>query len=298
MFGANDTLIGSDAGDVGYLMAFGVATNCAEAASKAIKAGLDQDLVNVCYGAALAPSVRNGSIPIKYVDRAAANVLRAKFAAGLFDGPEYVFVNETVMKSVLDAPEHRRLAYTAAAEGIVLLQNRKSFLPLDLKMKRAVGIDLDRELDLDGISSTKQAAAGKVGDERVRKGANTDDAITVDTTTTTTTTTTPTTNSSSSSSSSKRVARIAVIGPNAGCGGASNPDACDATAATVGGYSNGGAHVVTVLEAVQQARRAANTTLSSVTYARGCNIDDNSQILIPAAVQAAAAADLVILVAQ
>lgn len=47
-----------------------------------------------------------------------------RFATRLFDGPEYVFVNESALPSVLDQAADRELAYEAAAAGIVLLQVR------------------------------------------------------------------------------------------------------------------------------------------------------------------------------
>jgi len=59
----------------------------------------------------------------------------------------------------------------------------------------------------------------------------------------------------------------------------------------VGGYSYMGAHVVTVLEAVQ--KRFPTLT---VTYARGCNIDDSDTSQINDAIQVANKSDLVILV--
>jgi beta-glucosidase-like glycosyl hydrolase len=44
-------------------------------------------------------------------------------------------VNTTALPEVLDAPPHRALARTAAAEGIVLLQNTNGLLPLALGSK-------------------------------------------------------------------------------------------------------------------------------------------------------------------
>ncbi len=81
--------------------------NCTWAAKLAIQAGLDQEqatdtgllLHNVvhplrstmrgsfagCYGQQLANLVNSGMLNQSYIDRAAANALRQKFASGLFD---------------------------------------------------------------------------------------------------------------------------------------------------------------------------------------------------------------------
>ncbi len=49
--------------------------------------------------------------------------------------PPFPQVNTTALPEVLDAPPHRALARTAAAEGIVLLQNTNGLLPLALGSK-------------------------------------------------------------------------------------------------------------------------------------------------------------------
>ncbi len=56
-----------------------------------------------------------------YIDRAAGNNLREKFATGLFDG--YAIINGTALAAGLDLPADRALAYSAATQGIVLLKN-------------------------------------------------------------------------------------------------------------------------------------------------------------------------------
>lgn len=128
MFGATQAFLASDYGDVGNLPGFGVALNCTDSAIMAVTAGLDQDLGNACYGSLLT-SVTSGLVPVSYIDRSVANVLRQKFATGLFDG--YALVNLTAL-SQLDSPAHRQLAYDAAAGGVVLLQNTGGLLPLSV----------------------------------------------------------------------------------------------------------------------------------------------------------------------
>lgn len=85
------------------------------------------------------------------------------------------------------------------------------------------------------------------------------------------------------------ITRVAVVGPNSGCAG--NATDCAATSAYRGGYSNSGAAVVTLLEALNAVPGL------SVGWAEGANITDASDVSgIPAAVAAAAAAQVVIAV--
>ena len=88
--------------------------------------------------------------------------------------------------------------------------------------------------------------------------------------------------------------RVALIGPNAGCeSDAPGLNSCDAINAQLGGYTAYGARVVTLRAAVEAAAAAGGFTVS---YARGCNIDDGNLTMIPGAVAAAAAADVAIVV--
>lgn len=76
--------------------------------------------------ATLVASAKAGLIAMKYIDRAAGNNLREKFAARLFDtvnGAPGWFVNTTAAAAVADTPGDRALAYAVASEGVALLKN-------------------------------------------------------------------------------------------------------------------------------------------------------------------------------
>ena len=90
-----------------------------------------------------------------------------------------------------------------------------------------------------------------------------------------------------------RLTSIAVIGPNAGCPNVTG--FCDSAYATIGGYSNVGADVVTVYDAFANASAAPGARFS-VTYARGASAGDINMSNIPAALAVARAADVVVLV--
>jgi beta-glucosidase len=201
VFGFGDGLCASDAGDINSIQHFGVAPSAAHAAAIAVTAGMDQELQQ--HGAfTQLPAALNASlhgVNMSHVDRAAGNVLRQKFASGLFDGdPSLLYVNATAAAAVLDLPEHRALARRVAEEGAVLLRNR--FVPA-------------------GAGAGAGAAALPL--------------------------------------SQLAGATVAVIGPNA-----------DNEHSTQGGYTEGGAPVVTVLGGAIAAANASGNAFA-VRYERG-----------------------------
>jgi beta-glucosidase len=106
-----------------------VAADKAEAAARALEAGLDVELpVLDCYGAPLEQAIASGRIDASLVDRAAARVLRQKFQLGLFEQP---LVDAEAAPAVFDTAPQRELARCAAQRSVVLLQNRGGLLPLD-----------------------------------------------------------------------------------------------------------------------------------------------------------------------
>ncbi len=147
-FGLGDGgYVGSDATNVPGLVDYGVAADAADAAALWLTAGGDQAMLDLCPGMASpngsAPStpsespcnaarlVETGALPQVVLDRAAGNVLRTKFATGLFDGVG------TPPTAVIDSPAARALARRVAEEGTVLLQNN-GILPLKHNISVAV----------------------------------------------------------------------------------------------------------------------------------------------------------------
>ncbi len=115
-----DGFVVSDWGAVGELIAHGIALDNATAAQKAISAGLDMDMESGAFHERLVSLVRTNAVPESVLDNAVRNVLRVKYALGIFDHP---YVDENA-KPYQATPEKRALARKAAEESIVLLQNQ------------------------------------------------------------------------------------------------------------------------------------------------------------------------------
>ncbi|HEX6097056.1 MAG TPA: glycoside hydrolase family 3 N-terminal domain-containing protein [Thermoanaerobaculia bacterium] len=111
----------SDWAAVAELMNHGIAATKKEAATKALAAGVDMAMTDATF-------MELDTSPL--VDEAVRRVLRAKFAAGVFDDP---FADESRVLPLARA-EARRIAQ----RSIVLLKNEGSLLPLAKSKKIAV----------------------------------------------------------------------------------------------------------------------------------------------------------------
>lgn len=114
-----------------------VAADKAEAARKALAAGVDYDLSDGTVYATLAEQVKQGVIPESEVDRAVSRVLVTKFRLGLFENP---YVDPDYAERTVNSPEHKQLALQAAEKAIVLLKNDGNLLPLDPKKLRTIAV--------------------------------------------------------------------------------------------------------------------------------------------------------------
>jgi len=136
-------LVLSEGGGIGTLIWDQIVATQKEAGALALKAGVDVDIsYEPAYMRPLIENVEEGKVSMALVDRAVRRVLEQKFRLGLFDHP-YVDVERAA--TILHAKGHQDLALRAAREGIVLLKNEKSFLPLpkDLKSIAVIGPNSD-----------------------------------------------------------------------------------------------------------------------------------------------------------
>ena len=119
----------TDASAVHNLVKQGFATDEADAASKALMAGVDMEMSTApnAFSATLPASVRSGKVPMKAVNDAVRRVLIAKYRMGLFDNP---YVDVAAADRILNDPTHADAAQTAAEKSMVLLENDNKALPL------------------------------------------------------------------------------------------------------------------------------------------------------------------------
>lgn len=129
-------MVVSDWQSLWEIEAHGIANDDRTAAEKGILAGVDMDMEGNLYHTHLAELVKAGAVPVNVVDDAVRNVLRVKFALGLFDHP-YADDTKTAFDGPLPAPS-RELARKAAEEAFVLLKNEHAILPLTGVHKIAV----------------------------------------------------------------------------------------------------------------------------------------------------------------
>jgi beta-glucosidase len=114
-----------------------VAADKAEAARKALAAGVDYDLSDGTVYATLTDQVNQGIIPETELDRAVSRVLATKFRLGLFENP---YVDPDYATKTINSSEHKALALKAAQEAIVLLKNNGNLLPLDPKRLKTIAV--------------------------------------------------------------------------------------------------------------------------------------------------------------
>lgn len=117
----------SDFGSISELRLHGIARDDAEAARKALLAGIDMDMMGDVYHKHLADEVRAGRVPMKAVNEAVRRVLRVKFHLGLFERPD---VDPAAAPRQMQMPAAREVALQAAREGAILLKNADETLPV------------------------------------------------------------------------------------------------------------------------------------------------------------------------
>ena len=132
-----DGMVLSDLGAIERLYsAHHVAATKAAAACLAIRSGVDMqfyDFPHDVFQNALLGCLKDGTLPIRELDRAVGAVLRLKLRLGLFEQP---YVDEGLNARVYRSPEHLATSLRSARESMVLLKNEGGLLPLSKALKR------------------------------------------------------------------------------------------------------------------------------------------------------------------
>jgi beta-glucosidase len=117
----------SDWESVRNLTTHGFAADNADAAARAVNAGVDMEMTSTTFRDTLAQSVRNGKVQESTIDAAVHDLLMEKWRLGLFKHPYADVANAA---SQLVTAEQRKAALEAATKTFVLLRDESKTLPL------------------------------------------------------------------------------------------------------------------------------------------------------------------------
>nr|WP_145163136.1 glycoside hydrolase family 3 N-terminal domain-containing protein [Paenibacillus terrae] len=124
-----DGVLISDWASIREMIAHGAAEDDGEAAFRAIRAGVDIEMMTPCYVQHLPGLIESGRVDEALVDEAVLRILRLKDKLELFDNPLRGADPERE-REVLFCQEHRNVSYELAAKSSVLLKNEGGLLPL------------------------------------------------------------------------------------------------------------------------------------------------------------------------
>lgn len=126
-----DGFVVSDWASAAEMQFHGFVANEAEAAMKAVNAGVDMEMVSYTFVKELPGLIKEGKVKETTIDDAVRNILRIKYRLGLFDNP---YVDEK-KASVMYAPAHLEAAKEAAIQSAILLKNNREVLPIQPSVK-------------------------------------------------------------------------------------------------------------------------------------------------------------------
>ena len=163
----------SDYEAITEMVPHGYAANPRDAAGKAVRAGVDMEMVSTAYFEHLKSMVQSGEVDVRIIDESVRNILRLKYRLGLFDEKAPSEGQSRVTTASLAAAER------LATESAVLLKNNAGVLPLadSIHTVAVIGPLADSPADqmgtwvMDGQASDVQtplaALRRMLGDERV-----------------------------------------------------------------------------------------------------------------------------------
>ncbi len=131
-----DGFVVSDYTAVKELINHGLVADEEEAASAALNAGVDMEMVSRSFNTFGPQLLKRGKLSPATIDEAVRRILRIKFRLGLFDRP---YTDEAREPNSLLRSESVRLARESADRSMVLLKNERDILPLD-KQVRSIAV--------------------------------------------------------------------------------------------------------------------------------------------------------------
>jgi beta-glucosidase len=129
-----NTVLKGELGFTGWIMSDWGATHSTVASALN---GLDMEMPTGINFLKLKPAIDSGQVPTSRLDDMVLRVLTPMFRLGLF---EHASTGTGMLGVDAQTPEHRQLAREAAAQGIVLLKNETSILPLDVSRVHTIAV--------------------------------------------------------------------------------------------------------------------------------------------------------------
>ena len=124
-----DGVLISDWASIREMIAHGAAEDDREAAYRAIRAGVDMEMMTPCYVNHLPELVQKGEVQERLVDEAVLRILQLKDKLGLFENP-FRAADPEREREIVFSKEHREVSRELAAKSAVLLKNDRQALPL------------------------------------------------------------------------------------------------------------------------------------------------------------------------
>src|SRR5579883_342752 len=128
-----DGVLVSDYNAIAELIRHGVAADLIEAASLALRAGVDIDMVSGAYLEGLPVALERGLVSLAQIEESVRRVLVLKARLGLFEDP---YGRGATQESAASLAQRRQLARNVGARSVVLLSNREGALPLPGGLRR------------------------------------------------------------------------------------------------------------------------------------------------------------------
>ena len=139
----------SDWQSVENLTTHGFSANPADAAARAVNAGVDMEMTSTTFRDYLPADVHQAKVSESAIDTAVHDILLVKYRLGLFQHPS---VDAAKAASLMVTPEQRRGARMAAVRSAVLLRDQHHLLPIGSEVKSIalIGELADSKADIMG----------------------------------------------------------------------------------------------------------------------------------------------------
>ncbi len=170
-----DGMVVSDWESVVNLTTHGFAANAADAAARAVNAGVDMEMSSTTFRDTLGQDLQKGVVKQQTIDQAVHDILLAKYRLGLFQHP---YTDPAQAPAQMVTASQRAAARTAAVRSAVLLRNENQLLPLAASTRSIalIGPLADTKIDVMGswsLAGHPQDTVSVLEGMRKRFGAGT-----------------------------------------------------------------------------------------------------------------------------